>query len=297
MKDLLRRIVGTLLLAGGIALFLYPSAASYLLEKRTEIYIRTFEAEYGKDDTESAAEGPQTSGEDSLYRSCLQYNDALFAHRRQCFTDPWSFAQVPGGMTGWEHEGFGYINIPAMEVKLPLYVGATAEHMAKGAAVLGQTSMPVGGENTNCVIAGHRGYRGVPFFRDIEKLQRGDTVIIRSRWETLVYCVESMEVIDPYDSDKVTIQPGRDMVTLLTCHPYRSRGKYRYVVYCVRDGRQRAKGQTALPGDDTAKEGGIVSSVPDIERERLVRLTGGLTILFVMCMVIVKYRKKERKQS
>ena len=54
-------------------------------------------------------------------------------------------------------------------------------------------------------------------------------------WETLTYHVENVEVIEPDDSEKVKIQEGKDMITLITCHPYRSGGKYRYVVYCVRD--------------------------------------------------------------
>ena len=74
------------------------------------------------------------------------------------------------------------IEIPRMDVELPVYLGATRENMERGAVQLGQTSLPVGGVNTNCVIAAHRGYRGIPMFRDIEALRPGDEVIVHNFW-------------------------------------------------------------------------------------------------------------------
>lgn len=88
---------------------------------------------------------------------------------------------------GLEDETFGVISIPAMELEMPIFLGATDSHMAEGAAHLSQTSLPIGGPNTNCVIAGHRGYSGASYFRYIEKLQVGDCVTITNLWETLTY--------------------------------------------------------------------------------------------------------------
>ena len=106
--------------------------------------------------------------------------------------------------------------------------------MADGAAHLSQTSLPVGGNNTNCVIAGHRGYNGASYFRYITDLQVGDTVIITNLWETISYTVTSTDIIEPNDVSKILIQENREMLTLLTCHPYASGGRQRYVVYCER---------------------------------------------------------------
>ena len=77
-----------------------------------------------------------------------------------------------------------------MHVKLPLYLGATLENMRKGAAIMGETSLPIGTKNSNCVIAAHRGYQGIPYFREVEKLNVGDRVIIQNPWEKLSYRVE-----------------------------------------------------------------------------------------------------------
>ena len=174
-----------------------------------------------------------------------------------------------------------------MDVKLPLYIGASKENLSKGAAVLGQTSLPVGGTNTNSVIAGHRGYQGIPYFREIERLEVGDKVSITNPWETLTYRVESIAIIDPYDNDAVKIQDGKDMVTLVTCHPYRSHGKYRYIVYCVRDTGKAQRNDTTSPSIRTEDDITFVSSGPDIQREQFFRkvCAGILFLLFIVTII------------
>lgn len=102
---------------------------------------------------------------------------------------------------------------------MPIYLGATEQHMANGAAHLSQTSLPIGGENTNCVIAGHRGYNGASYFRYIDKLNVGDLVSVTNLWETLTYRVCEIKIIDPHDVTEILIQPRRELLTLLTCHP------------------------------------------------------------------------------
>jgi len=88
--------------------------------------------------------------------------------------------------------------------------------------------------NTNCVIAGHRGYSGAAYFRYVTELKPGDEVIITNLWETMTYVVTETKIIMPNEVDQILIQEGRDMITLLTCHPYASGGKQRYLVFCDR---------------------------------------------------------------
>ena len=135
---------------------------------------------------------------------------------------------------GIEDEIIGVLEIPAMELTMPVYLGASDDHLAAGAAVLGNTSAPIGGDNTNCVIAGHRGWKGADYFRHIDRLQVGDTVQLTNLWETLTYTVTDIQVIQPHEAEKIKIQPNRDLLTLLTCHPYASGGRQRYVVVCER---------------------------------------------------------------
>lgn len=171
-----------------------------------------------------------------LWNHMVSYNETIFAQgqsgldSKADYQDP-SFSLKSYGL---EDEIFGVISIPAMELEMPIFLGATKQHMAEGAAHLSQTSLPIGGENTNSVIAGHRGYSGASYFRYIDKLQVGDYVFITNLWETLTYKVSEIKVIDPNEVDQILIQPGRELLTLLTCHPYASGGRQRYLVFCDR---------------------------------------------------------------
>ena len=120
-----------------------------------------------------------------------------------------------------------------MDLELPLYLGANEENMSKGAAQLTETSMPIGENNTNMAVVAHRGYSHAKMFREIEKLKIGDEIFITNFWETMTYKVERIEVISPDEIDKIRIQEGKDMVTLVTCHPY-PHNYQRYLVYCER---------------------------------------------------------------
>ena len=151
-------------------------------------------------------------------------------------------------------DAVGYVEIPAMDVTLPLYLGASRAHMNDGATVLGQTSMPIGGNSTNCVIAAHRGWNGTAMFRDVELLQEGDLVYLTNLWETLTYQVTGISIIWPDEVEAVAIQPGQDMVTLLTCHPYIV-GTYRYLVYC-----QRVEDEAPIQPTTT--------TIPDVQQEQ-----------------------------
>ena len=184
-----------------------------------------------------------------------------------------------------------------MDVKLPLYVKATEENMTKGATVLGNTSLPIGGKNTNCVIAGHRGYHGAPYFREIERLNPGDKVYIKNPWEKLAYRVESIKIIYPDECDQIKIQKGKDMVTLVTCHPYKSHGRYRYLVYCVRDNgekeekkEKKVKTMTGITYESSKKE---------IEKDKWIERI--LAVIVLICIISllkpVGKRKKEEEQG
>ena len=173
---------------------------------------------------------------EDLYRSIQTYNEWLVKINQGNLTNSISMAIVPFTMTdyGLPDEVFGVLRIPAMDLEMPIYLGANDENMAAGAAVLTQTSIPIGGENTNAVIAGHRGWNGYPYFLHIENLQVGDLVYIKNIWEELTYKVTAIRIVYPDDIDAILIQPGKDMVTLLTCHPPNTGGRYRYLVYCER---------------------------------------------------------------
>ncbi len=171
-----------------------------------------------------------------LLRDMSYYNARIYVNRQEGLNSRSAYAISHFDLCsyGLSSEAFGVIRIPAMDLEMPLYLGASDANMANGAAVLAQTSIPIGGESTNAVIAGHRGWNGYKYFLDIELLQPGDEVTITNLWETLTYEVVEIKIVSPDDVDAILIQPGKDMITLLTCHPPNSGGKYRYLVFCER---------------------------------------------------------------
>ena len=219
------------------------------------------------------------------------YNEKIFRDGQSGLTDAWNFQQPVFRLSDYDTSGdaVGYLSIEAMDLELPLYLGASDENLDKGAAVLGQTSMPIGGTNSNCVIAAHRGWKGIPMFRDIELLQPGDKVILTNLWETLEYQVVKCIVITPDDIDAVKIMAGEDMLTLITCHPY-TYNFQRYVVYCSRNGQISAE---ELPREGVT----YVSSQKEIEREQKWNFAG-LTVLGGGCMLgICRFILGKRKKK
>lgn len=163
------------------------------------------------------------------------YNERLF-REGQALADPFSYVQPSFGLEqfGLGDGVAGYLSIPRLGLILPVYLGASRENLRRGAAHLSQTSLPIGGDNTNAVIAAHCGLPRQEMFRHLDRLEPGDPVTLTSAWGELRYRVTQAEIIAPDELGKVLIQPGRDLLTLVTCHTYPST-RQRYLVYCDRN--------------------------------------------------------------
>ena len=229
-----------LLFACGFSIFAYPYIHNYMVERDMRGQILYFLEKMGNQptgDTPELTDSPELPREyQALWDAMVSYNDAIWEEKQAGLCDPWAYQQPSFtlGEYGLEEEVFGVLSIPALDLEMPLYLGATASHMAEGAAHLSQTSLPIGGLNTNCVIAGHRGWNGADYFRYITELKPGDEVMITNLWETLTYRVTDTRIIMPNEVEQILIQEGRDMITLLTCHPYASGGKQRFLIFCDR---------------------------------------------------------------
>ena len=228
----------------GLILFLYPYIGGGITEqrilrsaedflKRTELPVFTRPAE--ESDGESESE-PFSRIYPELWADMTAYNEALYNDSQaglssvDSYEDP-SFRLADYGL---ESEAFGVLTIPALDFQMPIYLGATKQHLSDGVAHLSQTSLPIGGKNTNSVIAGHRGWYGADYLRYIENLKIGDEVTVTNLWEELTYRVCQISVIEPSQVEAILIQPDRELLTLLTCHPYATGGRQRYLVICER---------------------------------------------------------------
>ena len=326
MKKILIHLLAALLFVAGFFMLAYPVIQSQMFKygKRQEIAdFKTSAAEgtlcirgAGKTGTQAAqqsqgSELSQTeqsamSDDGQLLESMRAYNQRIDVEKQTRLKDPWSYREniFDFESMGLSDDMIGYITIDAMDVEIPLYIGASEANLRQGAAVLTQTSMPVGGENTNCVIAAHRGgYHGDAMFRDIEILQPGDRIEITNLWETLTYEVIKTIVTVPDHLEAVRIVEGEDLVTLVTCHPYGSNNQ-RYIVYCSRV-QPEDEARTALAGEDLEDDADSVdqssigsqgiayeSSQPEIYREKIFRMIGfavfAAGILLVVCRTVFK---------
>lgn len=227
--------ISIVLILVGLSLSLYSPVCQYYYTVRVEKTINEFENRIKNAGISNEKESEETENHafDQLYRLIVQYNKKLYETKQKNLIDPFSYEQVDFNLKqfGFEDDMIGYITIPKIDIKLPIYLGANKENMKKGAVHLTQTSLPIGGLNTNAVIAAHRGINTAAMFREIQKLEINDEITITNFRETLVYRVTKVKIINPTDIDEIFIQDGRDLVTLITCHPYRHNYQ-RYVVYC-----------------------------------------------------------------
>ena len=219
-------VLAALLAVAGICVVLWPVFTGNRLQSSAATAVQEFLA----DRDEPEQQYPE------LMAALQEYNRQLYKEKQCNLTDLEACEEPAADLTTYDvaDEIIGVLEIPAMELIMPVYLGASDDHLAAGAAVLGNTSAPIGGDNTNSVIAGHRGWRGADYFRHIDRLQAGDTVQVTNLWETLTYTVADIQIIQPHEVEKIKIQPNRDLLTMLTCHPYASGGRERYVVYCER---------------------------------------------------------------
>ena len=218
-------VLAVLLAAAGICVMLWPVFSGHRLQADTDEAVQSF-----LEERKPEQQYPE------LLVDLQKYNRQLYKEKQCNLTDLEACEESAADLTayGIDDEIIGVLEIPTMELTMPVYLGASDAHLDAGAAVLGNTSAPIGGDNTNCVIAGHRGWKGADYFRHIDKLAVGDTVKLTNLWEPLTYTVADIQIIQPHEVEKIKIQPNRDLLTMLTCHPYASGGRERYVVYCER---------------------------------------------------------------
>ena len=218
------RIIAIILFIVGLGFFAYPIALREAFDIQANKAIDQFDQ-------------LKTTNDDNLLytelrRAMFEYNEKLYLSGQSGLIDQLSYEKPDFLLSdyGIDSDILGYITIPAIDIKLPIYNGASKENMAKGAAYLAHTSLPVGGENTNCVIAAHTRYKSIYMFKRITELNVGDKIYITNFWETLVYQVVETKVIDPNDSQNIYIKANRSLITLSTCHPYPDNYQ-RYLVY------------------------------------------------------------------
>ena len=210
----------------GLLIALVPCFSGHRLESQAEQAAERFNETISESKNEESPSFTESKDGDfpypELFQAAQAYNEELYRNRQAGFTSISAYQEPVLCLSdyGIQDGVFGTVCIPKLGVTLPIYLGASEENMAKGATHLSQTSLPIGGVNTNCVLAGHCGFYGADYFRYLSTLTKGDEVILTTLWGEDHYRVSGVAVIALDDIASVMIQPGRELLTLLTCHPY-----------------------------------------------------------------------------
>lgn len=211
-KTRLLKLLALALLAVGLLSLLYPLASNILYEEKQKKIIK----EYNK-----YVENLPPEVAESMLDEAKEYNKQLF----DSSADDTSDDAVNGNLAYSEllqvmGKQMGYIVIPAINVDLPIFHYTSDDVLTVGIGHLENSSLPVGGESTHCLLTGHSGLAKAKLFTDLEKLELGDKFYIKTLNEVLCYEVDSILTVQPYDTSALQIIEGRDLVTLITCTPY-----------------------------------------------------------------------------
>ena len=218
MKKKAGNLVICIIFLAGLSLLLYPFVANQWNNYRQKQLISGYEQAVSE---KEAAEGIDYDAE---RKKAEEYNEALlpcvlpdsFALAESSGVDPvyMNTLNIAGD------EMMGSVEIPKIDIKIPIYHTTEEEVLNKGAGHLEGSSLPVGGANTHAVISAHRGLPSASLFTDLDQLKEGDHFLIHVLNETLSYEVDKISVVKPEDTSALVVEDGKDLVTLLTCTPY-----------------------------------------------------------------------------
>lgn len=208
-------LVPLLIFAAGTGIFLYPFVSNLLAEKEQHNTIQIYRAKVENMDQEEMEEA---------WKEAEIYNENLAG-------DPVHDPFIPGSgyvlpdnyeeVLNIDGDGvMGQIEIPSIEVNLPIYHGTDEETLEKGAGHLEMTALPTGGSNRHSVISAHRGLPGAELFTRLDEMQVGDVFYIHVLDRTLAYEVDQIKTVKPEDLSFLQPEKDKDLVTLLTCTPY-----------------------------------------------------------------------------
>ena len=172
---------------------------------------------------------------DRLREDSLEYNKALLTGQGTSDTVDYERKAFELSDYGITDDIYGYLTAESIDMKLPIYLGATYYIMSFGSAHLYGTSLPVGDDTSNIALAGHTYYVGRIFFDNLRNLNIGDRVSITNYWEVMNFKVVGNKTVTADQVNDLLIQDGRQLLTLITCIPNSGGGFDRYLVICERE--------------------------------------------------------------
>ncbi|MBS5131327.1 MAG: class C sortase [Lachnospiraceae bacterium] len=260
----------------GFLLCCYPLVSSLIEQQYQKSAVATYQQSVqDKDDSEIK----------EIIQKATEYNDMLFQTDGAIVGDVNSEILSEESYESLLNQGtgvMGSIEIPKIGVDLPIYHGTDDDVLSNGIGHLEGTSLPVGGASTHCVLTGHRGLPNSKLFTRLDEIEENDLFYLNIFGETLAYKVNQIEVIEPDEVDKLNIQEGKDLVSLITCTPY-GLNTHRLVVTGERVSYEKKVYENIKPNMLSGRE----------------LIFGALPFIFIGIQLIsfIRQKMKERKRN
>ncbi len=280
MKKKLNIIFVILFFLVGLSLLLYPLVANEWNNYRQKRLISNYES--------AVTQAAESIDYEEEWKKAHDYNEDLLP---SILPDSFAIAEEEEdevylsclNLTG--NEVMGYVEIPKIDIKLPIFHGTDEDVLEQGAGHLEGSSLPVGGENTHAVISAHRGLPSASLFTDLDLLKKGDHFLLYILDDILCYEVDQISVVEPKQTEALSVIDGKDLVTLLTCTPY-GVNSHRLLV--------RGHRVEYVP-DVVEKEEAGVFGAASIHTNYLLWVIIGLSVTAVFIILLYLYDRKTRK--
>lgn len=268
----------TILFLSGTIILLYPFVSNLIANRHASQVVSSYEEEVRQMEGEKI---------DAAKEAARQYNEQLSdvisveeegkENKSVKYLD-----MVDAGVS------LGYIVIPKIDVNLPIYSGIEEEVLKRGVGHLEQSSYPLGGESTHCVLTGHRGLPSALLFTDLDKLELGDEFYLHVLDEILAYKVDQIKVVEPNESGDLEIEEGMDYCTLVTCTPY-AINTHRLLVRGI---RTEYKEEQENNTQSQMQSGSLTKRIVDVWPWILFAFVVVFAVETVIFLVIMKRRKE-----
>ena len=265
------------LFLAGLSLLLYPLISNEWNTYRQSKLISTYEQviEEKQEEIDYTAEWDRAHAfNQALLPSILPDSFAIAAASDEPDEEYMACLNLAGDGT------MGYVEIPKIDIKIPIYHTVSDEVLQMAAGHLEGSSLPVGGSDTHTVISAHRGLPSAALFTDLDRLEAGDHFLFYILDEILCYEVDQITIVEPEETEALAVEPGKDYATLLTCTPYG-----------VNSHRMLVRGhRVAYVPEEIQKEQAIVNVSLHTNYLLWVIIGLGITCIFVAALYL-----KERK--
>lgn len=258
----------------GLSLLLYPTVSNYWNTLHASRAVATY------------VDAVQNMGEDKrreMLQKAIEYNKSLTSDNQR-LTISSARRQEYESILDVDGNGMiGYIEIPNINITLPVYHGTNDDVLQIAVGHLDWTSLPVGGTSTHCVLSGHRGLPSAKLFTNLDQVKEGDTFVIRVLDEVLTYEVDQIRIVEPAAVDDLMIENGKDYCTLVTCTPYG-----------VNSHRLLVRGHRVENESESIR---VTSEAIQIEPLIVAPAIAIPTLIIIFVLLIASSNKKKKKQK